>query len=100
MKLGTVLRNLRDEPDPVTLLGEDIDLVTLARASAAAEARGERLSQYLQDAVVSFLDHAREEEWAQLIGRLRDGDCGAGTCLNLMLKRRLRHDGRHDCGCR
>jgi hypothetical protein len=100
MNLGTVLRNLRDEPDPVTLLGEDIELVTLARASAAADARGERLSQYLQEAVVAFLDQASEEEWAQLIGRLRDGDCGAGTCLNMMLKRRLRQEGRHDCGCR
>ena len=36
MNLGTVLQNLREEPDPFTLLGEDIDLVTLARASAAA----------------------------------------------------------------
>ncbi|MBK1669996.1 hypothetical protein CKO28_18335 [Rhodovibrio sodomensis] len=99
MNLGTVLQNLQREPDPVTLLGEDIDLVTLARASAAAGARGERLSQYLQESVAAFLDHASEEEWAQLIGRLRDGDCGAGTCLNLMLKRRLRQEGGHACAC-
>ena len=100
MNLGTVLQNLRNEPDPVTLLSDDLDLVDLvivARASAAADRNGERLTQYVQVAVAEFLDRATEEEWAQLIGRLRDGRSGAGTCINLMLRRRLRQEAHHGC---
>ena len=97
MNLGTVLQNLRNEPDPVTLLSDDLDLVVLARASAVADHNGERLTQYVQAAVADFLDRATEEEWAQLIGRLRDGRSGAGTCINLMLKRRLRQEAYHGC---
>ena len=97
MNLGTVLQNLRNEPDPVTLLSDDLDLVVLARASAAADRNQERLTQYVQAAVADFLDRATEEEWAQLIGRLRDGRSGAGTCINLMLRRRLRQEAHHGC---
>jgi hypothetical protein len=97
MNLGTVLQNLRNEPDPVTLLSDDLDLVVLARASASADRNQERLTQYVQAAVADFLDRATEEEWAQLIGRLRDGRSGAGTCINLMLRRRLRQEAHHGC---
>ena len=97
MNLGTVLQNLRNEPDPVTLLSDDLDLVVLARASAAADRNQERLTHYVQAAVADFLDRATEEEWAQLIGRLRDGRSGAGTCINLMLRRRLRQEAHHGC---
>lgn len=99
MNLGTVLQNLRDEPDPVTLLGEDLELLTLAQANAAADRRGERLSRYLQDAVADFLDRASEAEWAQLVGKLRNGGCASATCLNLMLRRRLRQEAHHGCRC-
>jgi hypothetical protein len=97
MNLGTVLQNLRNEPDPVALLCDDLDLVIVARASAAADRNGERLTQYVQVAVAEFLDRATEEDWAQLIGRLRDGQSGAGTCINLMLRRRLREEAHHGC---
>jgi hypothetical protein len=97
MNLGTVLQNLRNEPDPVTLLSDDLDLVVLARASASADRNQERLTQYVQAAVADFLDRATEDEWAQLIGRLRDGRSGAGTCINLMLRRRLRQEAHHGC---
>lgn len=97
MNLGTVLQNLRNEPDPVTLLSDDLDLVVLARASASADRNQERLTQYVQAAVADFLDRATEEEWAQLIGRLRDGRSGAGACINLMLRRRLRQEAHHGC---
>ena len=97
MNLGTVLQNLRNEPDPVALLCDDLDLVIVAQASAAADRNGERLTQYVQVAVAEFLDRATEEDWAQLIGRLRDGQSGAGTCINLMLRRRLREEAHHGC---
>ncbi|MBK1696573.1 hypothetical protein [Rhodovibrio salinarum] len=97
MNLGTVLETLRRAPDPIALVGQDLNLVTLAQASAAAQRHGESLGDYLQGAIVGFLDHASEEDWAQLIGRLRHGDCSPGTCLNLMLKRRLRQEDRHAC---
>ncbi len=90
MTLGSVLQALRNDPDPVALLSEDFDLLITARARAAADSRGETLGQYMHEAVAAFLDHADEEEWAQLVGRLQNGDCSTATCLNLMLRRRLR----------
>lgn len=98
MYLGQVLQTLRQHPDPVALLGEDVNIVTLARAGAAAEAAGITLGDYLQRAVAGFLNGASESEWAQLVGRLQDGRCGPGPCLDLMLRRQLREEAGHGCG--
>lgn len=97
MLLGQILSTVERHPDPVGLLGENLDIVTLARAGAAAERAGLSLGGYLQAAVAGFLGGASEEEWAQLVGRLQDGRCDAGACLDLMLRRQLRQEAGRGC---
>lgn len=99
MLLGEALQTIDQQRDPLDLLSDDFDLVTLGRAAAAAEAQGESLSQYLQTAVGAFLANASEEDWAQLVGKLQDGQCATGTCLNLMLRRHLSRAEGHGCTC-
>jgi hypothetical protein len=91
--LGHVLEDLRRGGDPVTLLGEQLDIVVLARAHAAAAAQGESLDGYARQAVQRFLNQASEADWAQLIGYLRDGRPAAPISLDVMLRRALREDG-------
>ncbi len=99
MLLGQILATVERHPDPLGLLGEDLDIVTLAQAGAAAERAGLSLGGYLQAAVASFLASASEEEWAQLVSRLQDGRCGPGACLDLMLRRHLRGEAGRGCVC-
>jgi len=92
MLLGEILQSVDRHPEPVELLGDNLNLVTLARAGAAAEQAGLPLGAYLKSAVAGFVSDADEEEWAQLVGMFQDGKCGAGTCLELMLRRKLRKE--------
>lgn len=95
MLLGQILQTVARHPDPMSLLGADLNIVTLARAGAAADRAGSTFADYLQEAVAGFLAGASEEEWAQLVGRLQDDRCDTGTCLDLMLRRRLREETGH-----
>jgi hypothetical protein len=99
MLLGQALEEIRRSPDPMDLLAEDLDLVTLARANAAAEAAGASLSDVLRAAVDSFLGGASEEDWMQLVGRLQNGEGSPAVCVNLMLRRYLREVAADGCGC-
>lgn len=91
--LGTVLADLRNGADPVVTLGERLDIVLLARVHDAAARAGEDLTTYTNRAVNRFMAEASEDEWARLIGKLRDGEPAAGTSLDTMLRRALKNDG-------
>jgi hypothetical protein len=88
VNLGNVLRRVREE-DPVTLLGDRLDLTTLARAQQAAQAAGESLPEYIQNAVHLFDRKAPEDAWTQIIARLQDGEPAVPACLEAMLRFRL-----------
>ena len=99
MLLGRALEEIRRHPDPLGLLAEDLDLVTLARANWAAEAAGASFSDILRAAIDSFLGGASEEDWMQLVGRLQNGESSPAGCVNLMLRRYLREATDNGCGC-
>lgn len=88
MQLGRLLDSV-ERADPIELLGERFDLVTVARARHAADAAGESLPAYAQLAVRQFVASASEEAWAQVVGRMQDGEAAEGACLEAMLRHRL-----------
>jgi len=88
MHLGHLLDSV-ERADPIELLGERFDLVTVARARHAADAAGESLPAYAQLAVRQFVMGADEEAWAQVVGRIQDGEAPEGACLEAMLRHRL-----------
>jgi hypothetical protein len=91
--LGNVLADLRKDGDPVATLGERLDIVLLARVHAAAAWAGEDLRTYTNRAVSRFMAEASEDEWARLIGKLRDGQPAASVSLETMLRRAAHQDG-------
>jgi len=97
--LGQVLADLQRfgegqcDGNGVTVLDAHLDIVVLARAHAAAARAGESLDAYIARAVRRFLDSASEDEWAQLMGRLRDGEAAGSVSVDLMLRRALKQDG-------
>lgn len=88
MDLGYVLQRVHEE-DPAALLGDRLDLATLARARQAAQAADESLPEYVQNAVHLFDRKAPEEAWTQIIGRLQAGEPAVPACLEAMLRFRL-----------
>lgn len=93
--LGNVLAEVRDGGDPTIFLAERLDIVLLARAETAAAETGESLQQFAHDAVQHFIAHASEADWAQLIGRLRDGEPAAAATLDLALRHLLAQREKH-----
>ena len=99
MLLGQALQEIRRHPDPLGLLAEDLDLVTLARANCAADAAGASFSDNLSAALDSFLGGASEEDWMQFVSMLQNGESSPAGCVNLMLRRYLREATAGGCGC-
>ena len=96
MMLGATLKELGrscDESVAVELLP---DLVLLGRARAAAAAAELPLNQFVLAACRAFLDRGGEEEWAQLMSRLRDGAEPGVTLVAIAVQRRL---DAGSCGC-
>jgi hypothetical protein len=94
MMLGQTLNELGRTSDESVALELLPDLVLLARTRAAAGAAGLSLNQYVQGACRAFLDRAGEEDWATLLGRLRDGAEPGVTLVAMALQQKLQ-----TCGC-
>ena len=99
MMLGQTLKELARTSDETVALELLPDLVLLGRTRAAAMAAGLSLNQYVLGACRAFLEHAGEEDWATLMGRLRDGAEPGITLVAMAVRRRL-DAGACACGQR
>lgn len=96
MMLGQTLNELARTSDESAALELLPDLVLLGRTREAAAAAGLSLNQYVIGACRAFVDRAGEEDWATLMGRLRDGAEPGVTLVGLAVRQRL---GAGACGC-
>jgi len=96
MMLGETLKLLARTSDDSIAVELLPDLVLLGRARAAAAAAELSLNQFVLAACRAFLDRGGEEEWSQLMSRLRDGAEPGVTLVALAVQRRLDAGA---CGC-
>lgn len=96
MMLGQTLKQLARTCDDSVAVELLPDIVLLGRARAAAAAADVSLNQFVLGACRAFLDRGGEEEWAQLMGRLRDGAEPGVTLVAIAVQRRLDAGA---CGC-
>lgn len=64
----------------------------------AAEADDMDPESYARMAVVDFSNRAPEEDWATMMGRIRDAQDPGQACLLSMITWRLKH-ANSECGC-
>lgn len=90
--LGDILADARASSDGFARWLETADPELAERVAAAAA--GESLSGFARTAVAEFSELASEEDWADLMSRLRDGDDPGHVCLATMVQWRLARNGR------
>src|SRR5262245_12849945 len=99
MMLGRTLKELARTSDESAALELLPDLVLLGRTRLAAAAADQSLNQYVLAACRAFLDRAGEEQWATLMGRLRDGAEPGVTLVAMAVQLKL-DAAACDCGAR
>ena len=69
-----------------------------AALAKAAEAEGLDPATYARVAVADFANRAPEEDWATMMGRIRDAQDPGRACLLSMITWRLKY-ANSECGC-
>ena len=87
--LGDILSSARRSAADVEQWLKVSDHHLYARVTDAAAVEGANVSAFVRMAVADFGRFATEEDWATLVGRLRDSGAPGTTCLMAMLKWRL-----------
>jgi len=92
MMLGQVIRRLEDADDEAirSLVG---DPALFARLRTAAGAMDRPAAAYAREAIGQFLHAGTEEEWATVIGRMRDDPAPGDRLIVYAIERQLRRDG-------
>ena len=97
MLLGDIIRSLTDESEATATLLHYGELPLLARIDAA---RGEiTAGAYAVAAVTRFADHADDECWVGLMGKIEQSGDPAAACLRTMIEWSLKQEPRAGCGC-
>lgn len=97
MMLGDVLAAARNSGAGLEDWLAPVEPEIWAALGEAAEAEGVDHATYARMAVADFSNQAPEEDWATLMGRIRDAQDPGQVCLLSMIAWRLRH-ASGECG--
>lgn len=89
LMLGDLLAAARKASGEFSRWLEAVDPALAGDIATAARRDGETTTGFVRTAVADFSRSASEEEWANLISRIRDSDDPGTACLVVMVRWRL-----------